>query len=371
MKRVLHVVMGMDRGGIETFIMNVYRKIDRRKVQFDFLVHTKEKKSYDDEILGLGGRIYSVSPRSQGVLKNRRELLQFFNEHKEYDVVHQHVSSLTYVEPLRIAQRLGVPVRIIHGHSTKQGGYHIHKFIHHLNQLSIEKLSTHYFACSEAVALWMYGKNQRKKNTYFIVKNGIDAQSFIYDEKLRGLARKKYNVSSNVVLGHVGRFSYPKNHEFIIEVFEAVKKLDERASLLLVGDGRLRSQIADKVKAKGLHESVVFTGVISDIPAVLNAMDVFLFPSRYEGLGMAAIEAQATGLPCFVSTEVPEEVAITDNVMRIPLGKSPSEWAQEILKCRSVYERKSETDKVITSGYDVNEVTRWLEELYLGSDEYN
>lgn len=365
MIRVLHIVMGMDRGGIETLIMNIYRKVDRSKIQFDFLVHTKDRKSYDEEIEALGGRIYSVSARSEGILKNRRELIDFFSNHTEYKVVHQHVSSLTYIEPLKVAKKFNIPIRIIHGHSTQQGGHKIHKLIHYFNQLSIDKYATHLFACSNNAAKWMYSSYGLGNREYNIINNGIDPELFTYNFEIRERVRKEFRLSNKFVVGHIGRFSIPKNHEFILEVFHEIKKLEKNAILLLVGDGKLKNQIADKIDSKGISDSVIFTGIRSDTSALLNAMDIFLFPSLYEGLGIAAIEAQATGLKCFVSTKVPEEVAITNNISRIPLNKTALDWAKEILKLKNGYIRKSETQQVRAKGYDINGVALWLQELYL------
>lgn len=186
---------------------------------------------------------------------------------------------------------------------------------------------------------------------------------------MRNLIRKELDLTDKFVLGHVGRFAKQKNHEFIVDIFEEVKKNESQAVLMLVGDGELKEQIAEKIKLKGLADSVVFTGVRSDIAALMNAMDVFLFPSLHEGLGIVGIEAQATGLKTFISTGVPEEVIITNNVKRISLEKAANEWAQEeILVLKDGYDRKSETNQVRSNNYDINDVASWIQELYINLD---
>ena len=365
MLRILHIVQGMNRGGIETLLMSLYRKLDRTRVQFDFLVHTDSEGAYDKEIKELGGKIYNISPRSKGIVKNRKELISFFKEHTEYKIIHQHVSSLTYIQPIKIAKENNVPVRIIHGHNTKQGGHKIHEIIHRVNKTAIKKYATHYFACSEDAARWMYGPHKLFQIDYAILNNAIDSKEFTFDMKLRDAIREELNLTDKFVVGHVGRFALQKNHEFLVDVFAEIRKNEKQAVLLLVGDGELKEDIINKINSKGLTDSVVLTGVRSDVPALMNAMDVFVFPSLHEGLGIVAIEAQSTGLKCFVSTEVPEEVMITDNIQRISLDKKSFEWAQEILKIKNGYHRESEIDKVLSSGYDIYEVTNRLQKLYL------
>src|SRR6056297_1304881 len=191
MIRILHVVNAMDRGGIETFIMNIYRNIDRSKIQFDFLLHTKNECAFNKEIRDLGGEIYIVPARNQGIFKNRKALDDFFKKHTEYRIVHQHVSSLTYVHPLKIAKKHHVPTRIIHSHNIKQGGSFIHKYIHLWNQLFVKSYATNYFACSDLAAKWLYGKRQYKEKEYMVINNAIDSEKFVFNPKKRNEYRKK------------------------------------------------------------------------------------------------------------------------------------------------------------------------------------
>jgi len=246
MIRVLHILNRMDRGGAETFIMNVYRKIDRNKVQFDFLLHTTDDCAYNCEIKALGGKIFSVPPRNKGILKNKRALDKFFSEHKEYKVVHQHVSSLSYVEPLRVAERHDVPIRIIHSHSTRESGILIHKYLHNWNKNFLKYFATHYFACSDLAARWICGDDMYNKGEILIIKNGIDTISFKFNKRYRKEIREEFGINDKFVLGHVGRFTYAKNHDFIIDVFKEVHDFNKDAILLLVGDGEKRTLIKKK-----------------------------------------------------------------------------------------------------------------------------
>jgi glycosyltransferase involved in cell wall biosynthesis len=369
MIRVLHITGSMNRGGIETFIMNVYRNIDRDKIQFDFLLSTDKKCDYTDEIQELGGKIFNITPRREGILKNRKDLNNFFSRHLEYQIVHQHVSSLSYITPLKVAKRNKIPVRIVHGHSTQEGGHPLNKYLHKLNQAFIKKVATDYFACSKLGAKWLYSQKQYANHEYEIVNNGIDVDSFLYTERLRKDVREEFNLDDKFVIGHIGRFSYPKNHFFIMDVFSEIHSRNPNSTLFLVGDGEQKNNVIAKIEELGLESNVIMTGVRSDIPNILNAMDAFLLPSRYEGLGIVLIEAQAAGLKCFASAEVvPDEVNVTGQVEFIDLSKSPSEWAEAILKNKQ-YERYNNIDKIKSAGYDIKVVAENLQNFYLNSIE--
>ena len=365
MIRVLHITGSMNRGGIETFIMNIYRNMDREKVQFDFLLWTDKKCDYTDEILRLGGKIYNISPRRKGIINNIKELINFFSKHKEYRIVHQHVNSLSYITPLKIAKKNNVPIRIIHGHSIQVGGHPLNQYLHRFNKLSIRKIATDFFACSELAAKWLYPTKQYLAGDYKIIKNAIDIDSFTYSETVRNKIRNELNIQDKLVIGHIGRFSYQKNHDFIVDIFKEIYLRNPDSLLLLIGNGELMDKIKNKVKSLGLDNNVIFTGVRSDISELLQAMDIFLFPSHYEGLGIVLIEAQAAGLKCFTSLGVvPNEVNVTGQVEFIDLNKSSKEWAELILKS-SNYTRYRHGSKIKAAGYDIKLVAKEMEKWYL------
>ena len=362
--RILHVVASMNRGGIETFLMNLYRNIDREIIQFDFLVHTEEEGDYDSEIREYGGNIYSVSSRSAGLLKNRKELDSFFQKHKEFNIIHQHVSSLSYIEPLKIANKHGVKIRIIHSHNSQQTGSIIHQVLHRINKRSIKTIATDYFSCSKLAAQWMYPNRLINDNKIRLFNNGIEQEQFKYNSEIRQKIRRELNLDDNFVVGHIGRFHPQKNHEFLIDVFYSILKLKNKSKLLLVGDGFLRNSIQNKVRALGLEDKVIFTGVRSDISELLQAMDIFLLPSLYEGLPVVLVEAQASGLKCYTAAEVvTDEVNITGLVQHISLNEPSDFWAETIINNYSS-ERINTSERIKTAGYDIRQGVEVLQKWY-------
>lgn len=368
MIRVLHITGTMDVGGIETFLMNVYRNIDRNKVQFDFLLSGGTEFHYSEEIRKLGGKIYSVPSRNGGkdVLKNSKALDDFFRKHTEYKIVHQHVSSLSYITPLLKAKKYHIPTRIVHSHSTQEFGNYLNVVLHYIHKPIISKLATNYFACSSLAAKWVYPESLIKQNKHVIVKNAIDVENYKFDSAIRNKIRRELGISENeIVIGHVGRFVDLKNHKFIIDIFNEITKKDTNFKLLFVGDGILRGETEEKIIELGLKDKVIFTGVRPDVGNLLNAMDIFLFPSLYEGLGMALIEAQSIGLKCFTSDNVvPQEVDVTGLVNFISLNESAKEWAKQILLSVN-YNRKDKNKEIVAAGYDVCNITNNLEEFYI------
>src|SRR5690625_342278 len=365
MIKVLHVTSGMDRGGIETFIMNIYRKIDRSKVQFDFLLSSEKEDDYNSEIRNLGGEIFHITPRGRSIISNRKALDEFFRLNKGYKVVHQHVSSLSYVEPLKFARKYSVPIRIVHSHNTKQNGSSIHNYVHKYNQFFIKSFATHYFACSGLAAKWLYPKKLFKSNKYEIINNAIDTERFLFNKTIRNIKKKELSIEGKFVLGHVGRFSHQKNHKFLIEIFKEVHDKDKDSVLLLVGDGTERFEIKNRVMQLGLSKNVIFMGVRSDIPELLQAMDVFVMPSFHEVLPVTLVVGQASGLPCVSSTNITSEVQVLESVKWCNLSDHPSNWASKILYFKDNYIRGSKKKEIINAGYDVVNVARYLQNLYL------
>lgn len=369
MIKVLHVVSSMNRGGLETFIMNLYRNIDRSKVRFDFLVHTDKNAAFDEEIHSLGGKIFSIPSREHGLLKNRKALNDFFRVHSEYKVIHQHVSSLSYVEPLKAAKKYKVPVRIVHSHSTRQGGSSLHKYLHKWNQFFVKSYATHYFACSDLAAKWLYGEKQYRAGDFTLINNGIDTEKFMFNEETRKIVRKELEVDNKFVLGHIGRFMYPKNHEFLIDIFKDFHEKEPNSILLLVGDGGLRDKIEEKVNYLGLQNSVIFTGIRYDIPYLLQAMDVFIMPSHYEGFPVTLVEAQASGVLCFVSDNITKQVSITNLINYISLKSTSNDWANIVFEKSNTYKRRDFTQLVKKNGFDSKVVAEEIMNIYLGRVE--
>lgn len=367
MIRILHIVGSMQRGGIETFLMNIYRNIDRQKIQFDFMVHTNKECDYDQEVLKLGGKIYSITPRRNGIMKNKMELNEFFKEHKEYKIVHQHVSSLTYVEPLKAAKKNNVKIRIIHSHSTIETGGIIHKFFHKYNQFFLKSYATNYLACSDTAGKWLYSRKQYYKRDFQLIKNAINTDKFTYNQEVRKIMRKELGIENKFVVGHIGRFTYLKNHDFLIDIFKEIYDKKKNSVLLLVGDGDLHKNIQEKVNRLNLSDNVIFTGVRSDISELLQAMDVFLMPSHNEGLPVTLIEAQAAGLPCVISKNITNEVEIVKCIEWCALNESPSIWAKKINNSFKSYSRDNTKQEIINAGFDIYDVSYDIQKMYIES----
>lgn len=356
--RILHVVTYMGRGGLETMIMNYYRHIDRSKVQFDFLVHRDFRADYDDEIESLGGRIFRIPRLVPWSRSYRNTLAQFFCVHPEYKIVHVHQDCLSSVA-LKIAQKCGIPVRIAHSHSASQD-----KNLKYLLKLyykrSIPTYATQLFACGEEAGRWMF-----HGEPFRVVNNAIDTNLYAYNPQRTREIRSALKIPHDTfVIGHVGRFDAVKNHTFLLDVFAEVNQQDQNSVLLLVGDGNLRPEMEKKAADLGIANRVIFTGVRSDVPDLMQAMDCFAFPSIYEGIPVTLIEAQAAGIPCLVSDGVPVECAKTNLLKHIPLSAGANTWAKEILSKRNCL-RQNTRETIIKAGYDIEANAQWLQDFYI------
>lgn len=359
MIRVLQVFGRMDRGGAETMIMNLYRNIDRTKVQFDFVVHTDEKCAFDEEIKALGGYIYSV-PRLniKNTLNYKKSWKELLRNHSEWRIVHGHIASSASIY-LAVAHKQG-RYTISHSHSIGTGKYH---FIRKLLEFKI--IADYYMACSIAAGLFLFGENKVNSDLFKLLPNAISTYDYEYDPLARDKVRKAFNITGEALIGHVGSFTDVKNHRFLLEIFSAIKKKQFNAKLMLVGDGPLRSGIETKAKELGIYEDIIFTGVRSDVNELLQAMDYFVFPSLFEGLPVTLVEAQASGLPITMSDKVPEEAVLTKDLVTImSLNQSADEWADHILS-RLGKERYGHVEEIKAAGYDISDTSKWLEEFYL------
>lgn len=362
--RVLQVVTTMNRGGLETMLMNYYRHVDRERVQFDFLEHRKEHSAYDDEIESLGGKIYRLPrlvPWSKSYLS---ALNQFFDEHPEYRIVHVHQDCLSSVI-LKAAQQHNIPVRIAHSHNASQDRnlkYPIKLWC----RRSIPRCATHLFACGKDAGDWMFGGA-----TYQIINNAIDTTAYTYDTNKRVELRRQLGLADELVIGHVGRFNPQKNHPFLMDIFAALLKKESNAVLLLVGGGEGMSKMQEKVQELGIAEHVRFLGVRSDVADLMQAMDVFVLPSLYEGLPVTMVEAQAAGLPCIISDKVPPECILTEGLVDVmPLSASPETWAEKILAKRAI-PRTDRRAEIAAHGFDITTEAVKLQEFYLKAYEQN
>ena len=370
--RVLHCLHSMNLGGAETMLMNLFRQIDKNKIVFDFLLTDQTKEgAYEAEIIQLGGRIYKIPVmKVYNPFSYLKALDVFFKNHnQEYRIVHSHTSSKS-VFPLYYAKKWGIPIRIAHSHNN----HCLHNFdglIRYILKAPLKKCANNYFACAKVPAEWLYGSSFCKEHDITILYNAIDTNKYLYNSIIRESMRNALGILKNeLVIGHVGRFSYQKNHEFLIDIFSEIIKMNPKSKLLLVGDGPIKKDIVDLTKKYELEEFVIFAGNVNNVPDYLQAMDVFLFPSRFEGLPVCMVEAQCTGLACVTSKEaVTTEVKITDDLVHYcSLNDSPGYWAKTVLDTIP-YNRTSRDAEVKKCGYDIKETSSFLQNFY--TEKYN
>jgi len=361
--RVLHIVTIMNRGGIETMLMNYYRNIDRTKIQFDFVVHRSEKGAYDDEIISLGGRIFYVPPiQLKNILSYKKTLDAIFIDNPEYRIVHSHIDSLSAL-PLYVAKKHGIPVRIAHSHVNGfDKGFK--SLIRNITKKYIKYQATNFFGCSKDAIQFMFGNNI---TDYTVINNAIDLQKFKFDYLKRIAARKELDINNdNLVIGHVGRFTYQKNHNFLIEVFNEILKTNHGARLLLIGEGELQKSIKKRVDNLGISDSVLFIGSRTNVNYYMQAMDVFVLPSFYEGLGMVLIEAQACGITCVASKKVvPTYAKVTSNFEFLDLAFDKAYWAKHILHSVKIKSQKKSLDPILFNDFNISTQTHVLTDFYV------
>ena len=365
MKRALHFIPAFSIGGVESLIMSLYRNTDRTKVQFDFLIEVDDDLEVFNEIKEMGGNVYCLPKLEKNhLLRYIKQIESFFSKNaSKFDIVHcHHIERATVV--LYYARKYGIDFRIIHAHTDSIEDLkfkHIRKIFMRMNN----HLSTHLFACSQAAGEFQFGKS---KKAFIVLKNAIDSKKFSYNEEKRKVMRQLMKLKNRFVVGHTGRFTYPKNHWKIIDVFNELHTQNPNAHLLLVGDGPLKEEIEQKVRALGIEDVVTFTGARDDIADLLQAMDIFILPSFYEGFCISLLEAQSVGLPCVTSDIIPKEVEVTSLIKKISLSKSDKEWADELLTQKNSY-REDSSHLIVKAGYDIEENARWLERFYLRNKE--
>lgn len=353
--RVLHVLTGLSSGGAESFIMNMYRNMDRDMVQFDFLLRSDEN-IYADELEKMGSKVYVTASFPRHFIRNAMQTADFFRQN-HYDIVHVHANALLYTYALTCAKRSGVKCRIIHSHSASTAYTQLLP-VHNINKRRIEKLATDFVACSDVAGGWMF------PGQYMLMRNAIDLSAFSFCEQKRNRFRDQLGIKYNeLVLGHVGRFVEVKNHTFLVDVFCEVLKYRQDAKLVLIGEGDLRSQIEEKIHHLNLTDRVIFLGARKDVADIINAFDVFVFPSIYEGLGFAVLEAQANGVPIICSDAVPDQAIIGGTAAKLSLASGAKSWAECIVNAE--IGRLQLTDKLQAAGYDIRVEAKKLQDFYL------
>ena len=358
--RVLHVFAALDSGGVSNFVMNLYREMDTEQIQFDFAMTAGERSLYDDEVLSRGGRIFYFDPTE----KLTDELRRVLREDGPFQVVHSHLffySGLALAE----AKKAGVPVRIAHAHNAHTGeSRSVARIAYERGmQMLIRANATHMLGCSEKACRYVFGDRIMKDPRAAVMPDGIDCDRFAFKPDVRETVRKEYGLEGKFVIGHVGHFNPAKNHEKILSVFAEVCCRRDDAALLLVGDGELEQDVRNRTSELGLTDKVVFAGAHKDVEKFYQAMDVFLFPSRYEGFGMAMIEAQCSGLACVASDVVPEETNADGRAVYLSLVDEDTVWAEAILLLDK--QSRDMFQEIVASQFNMSEKSAQLETIYL------
>ena len=360
--RVLHIFGALNPGGVETLVMNIYRCIDREKVQFDFALTEGKKSFFDDEVLSLGGRIFYFD-KSKSMQQNLSEI---FETKGPFKVMHSHVYFYSGLV-LRNAKKHNIPVRIAHAHNTSFGQVYTLKrrAYEWLMRKLILQNATDLLGCSVDACEFVFGEGCMEDSRCSVMCNGFDVEAFKYNEESREKIRKQYGIEGKLVVGHVGRFEDQKNHKQLVEQFAAIYKKRPDAVLLMVGRGSLMDGIKEKCKELGIYDACVFAGAQKDTPSYYSAMDVFLFPSLYEGLGSVLMEAQASGLHVITSKDVvPDEIDVTGNATFVSLDAAAENWADTVL-ANSDRVINNTANMMVKETYDIKKVTEGLCNIYL------
>ena len=359
-------------GGTEAVCLNYLHHINKEIYTIDFLLHTTEDEMNSNEICSRlrqqGINIYCVTPRRISVNKNIKELNSFFKNHK-YDIIHSHADSANYII-LKIAKNNGHRHLISHCHSTGVmiKNSRLKEIIHSIClkcfRMMMGTITKNYMACSYEAGKWMFGKRNVDSGKVYILKNAIDLKKFCYNKELRDRIRKKLNIEDAIVIGHVGRFTFEKNHEFIIKLFKKLQDVSDKFKLLLIGTGELYNNIVDEVNRCGLNDKVVFIGNTNEVNMYYNAMDYFILPSIFEGLSLVLVEAQANGLQCLASNTVPEDARVVPSLVEYKSLNDMDDWVNFISNNLNYDRFIDYSDEITKKGYNIYVETKKLEKYY-------
>lgn len=362
MLKVLHYIPGFLYGGIESMYLSWYRNINYEKVTFDLLLRTQDEQAPAlKQYRALGGSYYRLAPISN-IFSFKKSVELFFKEHHDYDILHAHEAD-PFV--LRSAKEHGIPCVVIHSHSSNLAQGVKERLRFYDEKLTITLYADYAFACSELAAKWKFGGMRFHHHPVTLIHNAIPAELYDFTQGKRDAVRSALGLGEEYVIGHVGRMTYPKNQIYLLDIFNEVLSRQENSTLLMIGDGPNEAELRKYARDLGIEKKVRFLGARSDVPALLQGIDAFLLPSRYEGLPVTLIEAQASGLPCFISDVISPEAAITDLVYRLSIHDNASVWAVRMLEVNKTLHRTSTKNQIISNGYDIqSEVNKLVEKYY-------
>lgn len=360
--RVLQIIGIVAGGGVEAVIMNYYEHIDRTKVQFDFIVHNDNKIDITQKVEAMGGKVYKVTPYYKNPIAFMHGIYKVIRDH-HYRIVHSNMNTLSAFS-LFAAWGAGAPVRILHNHSTSSPGETKRNIMKFMLRPFARLFANHYLACSRLAGEWMYGRKMMDSGKVTSVNNAIDLKKYAFNPQKRKILRKELGLADEFVIGHVGRFMFQKNHEFLIDVFAEAYKKNPHMALLLVGDGPLRPAMEEKVRKLGLTGHVKFLGLRNNVQDFYHVMDLFILPSHYEGLPVVGVEAQANGLLCLFSTKVTKETRLTHSAQFLDLEAGASMWAEGIISLKCERNKKA-GDELRQAGFEINKETEKLVKFYI------
>lgn len=365
-KRVLQAFVSNDGGGLTGYICQNYRWIDKRKVQFDFLTYDEEL-AFQSEFEKEGARFFTI-PRPIHLFSFIKKVNAII-KNNQYELIHFNLSYANII-PVLVAYACGVKIIIIHSHSTaidsKKVSIRFFKnIVHKIGRKILKHVCTDFIACSQKAGQWMYTSEVLRSGKFHIAKNAIDIGKYRFNREKRVVLRDELGIGNDTfVVGHIGRFSFQKNHEFLIEIFKEIYKRNENSRLILIGKGENEVKIKQMVNMYGLCDKVLFLGYREDIPELMSVMDCFVLPSRFEGLGIVGVEAQAAGLPAFFSTEISKELELTTLSYSLSLNDDPKLWAVKILQVNGKNRGNFEL-KLIAEGYDIRTEIGEMLKFYL------
>ena len=367
MKRICCLVERWESGGIESFLYNILTRIDLTQLQVDIVVSSLGKSVFTEPLQKLGVSFFELSGSQRKVRENCRRF-RLLLENRRYDVLHLNAFQGLSLSYLQIARRAGVPVRIAHSHNTdlrKSLTRPLKLAVHAWAKERYTREATALWACSRDAASFLFSKSELSQKGFQYIPNGIDTERFRFDPAIRETVRTKLKLSGMFVIGNVGRLCCQKNQDFLLDVFEELLKRNLDSRLLLVGEGEDKTGLMRKAHRLGIAEKVLFYGTTDHVERLLWAMDVFTFPSRFEGLGIAAVEAQAAGLPVLCSKEIPPEAIVTDQAIQLELSAGPSVWAERVLELRAV-DRETGAETIAAAGFDTEAVSERIREKWMG-----
>ncbi len=364
--------MTSNYGGVESFLVNYYRRFDHSKIIFDFITNSSKPIAYEEELLKYGSHIFRIEKKSGNYLKYRKQINDFFKENAhEYLVIWQNSNILSNIDYLKYAKKYGIKYRIIHSHNT-HNIYHgyirlIRSGLHLFNRYRISLYANNFWACSKSAANYFYNHDISKKVK--VIPNAINIKKVQFSKNGREKIRKQFSLKRNQVIGNVGRLSSQKNQLYILKVFKKALKIKPNLKLILVGDGEDKKMLVDKVNQWGIQNKVIFTGIRTDISDLLSSFDIFLFPSLFEGLSVATIEAQSNGVPILGSCEaITDENRINKNIKILSLKENEDLWVKTLLNMLNESKRLNSNvaeNNVRKAGFDIESASKKLEQFFV------